>query len=144
LNGALLLAAMASQVDEPITGMRSLSMSVGHLHAERGVAIIAAGVSRMVWPSGLALVTNSVPMIVPPPACFRQSPAGEKHRQPFGDDTRGGVGRAARRIGHDEMQRALGEGLWPAPGPARDQRGGRPEDRDGSLSCSVPECCRRG
>ncbi len=27
----------------------------------------AAGVSRMVWPSGLALATISVPMMVPPP-----------------------------------------------------------------------------
>lgn len=34
------------------------------------MAIIAAGVSRKVWPSGLALATTSVPMMVPPPGLF--------------------------------------------------------------------------
>ena len=31
---------------------------------------MAAGVRRMVWPSGLALATISVPMMVPPPGLF--------------------------------------------------------------------------
>ena len=34
------------------------------------MAIIAAGVSRMVWPSGFDLATISVPMMVPPPGLF--------------------------------------------------------------------------
>ena len=73
---------------------------------------------------GLGLATISVPMMVPPPGLF-STITGWPNRtdSSLGDDARAGVGRAARRIGHDETHGPVGKGLRAAALRQRDEAG---------------------